>query len=117
MKVKLELANFSTSFKQRVSTFVKDKRGAATGNEMFCCRCHQDEVVTGFEFINATSMKYKCCKMPRTLGQIFAPDFGLENVKAWEGYYCPETLDVSGRPEYQLDKYVGGDAIGGRTEF
>ena len=69
--------------------------------------CEQDEVVTGLEFENATFMKYKCCKMPRTFGQTFVPGENLEGVKVWEGYYCPERLDVSGRPEYQLDRYTG----------
>lgn len=77
----------------------------------------QDEVVTGLEFINATSMKYKCCTMPRTFGQTFVPGDRLENLKVWEGYYCPETLDVSGRPEYQLDEYIGSDAAVGGTEL
>lgn len=35
--------------------------------------CDQDEIVTGLEFENATFMKYRCCKMPRTFGQTFVP--------------------------------------------
>ena len=73
--------------------------------------CDQDEIVTGLEFENATFMKYRCCKMPRTFGQTFVPGEGLEGIKVWEGYYCPERLDVSGRPEYQLDQYTGATAV------
>ena len=79
--------------------------------------CDQDEIVTGLEFENATFMKYRCCKMPRTFGQTFVPGEGLESIKVWEGYYCPERLDVSGRPEYQLDQYTGATVADTGTGF
>ena len=59
---------------------------------------------------NASYIRYRCCKMPRTIGQIFADD-KLENVKVWEGYYCPESLDLTGRPRYTLDRYFGPDQL------
>ena len=65
-------------------------------------------VITSKE--NASYIRYRCCKMPRTIGQIFADD-KLEDVKVWEGYYCPESLDLTGRPRYTLDRYFGPDQL------
>jgi len=73
-------------------------------------KCEQDEVVSGLEYENASYIRYRCCKMPRTIGQIFADD-RLEDVKVWEGYYCPESLDLTGRPRYTLDRYFGPDQL------
>jgi len=78
-----------------LSTACEEKEGA----------CSADEVVTGIN--NAeTGVKYKCCKAPKIMGQLFASRHVAE-LQDFEGYYCPARLDHTGRPEYEMTEHSG----------
>jgi len=73
-------------------------------------RCEADEVVSGVAYERGLAIKYRCCKVPRTVGKVFA-NAELLDVESWEGYYCPAALNDNGRAAYEWVRAVRGTSI------